>query len=141
MHSLLSSRRAVVRRPGSLCAVACALLLLVAPVAFSVDEAQREIESLLDFVAASGCEFERNGDRHSAVDAADHLRLKYNRGRRYAKTAEQFIDRLATESSWSGKPYRVYCAGNVEPSGAWLHRALREQRSTSPGEVSGSRSD
>jgi hypothetical protein len=108
-------------------------LLAAALVAVSMsvparDDSAVEIEGLLDFVAASGCDFERNGEIHSAEDAADHLRLKYRRGRRYADSAENFIDRLATGSSWSGKPYSVYCEGEAQPSGDWLHEALRAQR-------------
>lgn len=92
------------------------------------DQAATEINYLLDYVAASGCTFVRNGDAHEAADAADHLRLKYDRGERYADTAENFIDRLATESSWSGDPYTVTCGRVTEPSGEWLHRALDEYR-------------
>lgn len=102
------------------------LLALAAPVAADRDAA--EIEYLLDFVAASDCDFERNGEVHSAADAAGHLRLKYRRGARHAATAEQFIDRLASKSSWTGKQYRVTCGGVTEPSGTWLHRALQDYR-------------
>lgn len=92
------------------------------------DQADAEIQHLLGFVAASGCTFVRNGDPHDSADAADHLRLKYDRGRRYADTAEHFIDRLASASSWSGEPYTVTCGAITEPSGEWLHRALAEYR-------------
>jgi hypothetical protein len=92
------------------------------------ENADTEIHYLLDFVAASQCTFVRNGTEHSSVDAADHLRLKYSRGGRYATTAEGFIDNLATESSWSGEPYRVTCGGKTEPTSRWLHRALAGHR-------------
>jgi hypothetical protein len=91
-------------------------------------ETEQEVEYLLEFVAGSGCTFVRNGDDHDSADAADHLRLKYNRGKRYVGSAEQFIDRLATESSWSGDPYTVTCEGNTQTSAHWLHRALAEYR-------------
>jgi hypothetical protein len=91
-----------------------------------------EVEYLLEFVANSGCTFMRNGDDHESVDAADHLRLKYSRGKRYVDSAEQFIDRLATESSWSGDPYTVTCEGKTQPSAQWLHRALTQYRQTPP---------
>jgi len=95
------------------------------------DTTDREVQYLLDFVATSGCAFVRNGSEHDPEDAADHLRLKYSRGARYVNSAEQFIDRLATESSWSGKKYTVTCGGETQPSGAWLHRALDDYRQTS----------
>ena len=91
--------------------------------------AATEIEYLLEHVASSGCIFNRNNEDHDAKDAAEHLRLKYRRGKRYATSAENFIDRLASKSSWSGKPYTISCEGVTEPSGTWLHAALLEYRS------------
>ena len=90
-----------------------------------------EVEYLLEFVEQSGCDFERNGSVHDSADAADHLRLKYRRGGKYVNNADQFIDRLASESSWTGKKYTVTCDGVTEPSGEWLHRALEEHREPS----------
>jgi hypothetical protein len=110
-------------------ALAITASLLIASATSAADEtADVEIHYLLDYVAGSGCSFLRNGDTHDAVDAADHLRLKYNRGKRYADTAENFIDRLASESSWSGETYTVTCGDTTEPSGEWLHRALDDYR-------------
>ncbi len=106
-------------------------LSLLAATALGDEQTDKEIEYLLDFVAKSGCTFVRNGSAHDPADAADHLRLKYSRGSRYVNSAEQFIDRLATASSWSGKPYTVTCAGKTEPSGEWLHRALDDYRQNS----------
>jgi len=91
-----------------------------------------EIEYLLEFVASSGCSFHRNGEDHNSADAADHLRLKYRRGIKYANSAEQYIDRLASKSSWSDEPYTVTCDGQTQTSSAWLHEALREHRQDSP---------
>ncbi|MEP4146666.1 MAG: DUF5329 domain-containing protein [Halioglobus sp.] len=87
-----------------------------------------EVEYLLSYVASSGCTFHRNGSDHDAAGAADHLRLKYRRGGKYVNNAEQFIDRLATESSWTGRKYTVTCGGEQQGSGEWLHRALDDYR-------------
>ncbi|RLA47388.1 MAG: hypothetical protein DRR04_03140 [Gammaproteobacteria bacterium] len=97
-------------------------------------ETEQEVEYLLEFVADSGCTFVRNGDDHDSADAADHLRLKYSRGKRHVGSAEQFIDRLATESSWSGDPYTVTCEGKTQASAQWLHQALAgyRQRAAAP---------
>ena len=106
--------------------LACTLAL---PYTASADPAaDPEIEYLLEFVATSGCIFVRNGDDHDAADAADHLRLKLDRGKRYVNSAEQFIERLATESSWSGVPYTVTCAGKTQTSADCLYHALAEYR-------------
>lgn len=109
--------------------------LLAAPTRAADDATTAaEIGYLLDFVATSGCTFIRNGSRNDPEAAADHLRLKYSNGKRYVDSAEQFIDRLASESSWSGKPYTVECQGTIEPSQAWLNRALADYRQQ-PAEV------
>jgi NAD(P)-dependent dehydrogenase (short-subunit alcohol dehydrogenase family) len=91
-----------------------------------------EVEYLLEFVARSACTFHRNGEDYSSVDAADHLRLKYRRGKKYVNSAEQYIDRLASKSSWSDEQYTVTCDGHTQTSKAWLHEALREHRQNSP---------
>ena len=111
-------------------AILLAMALILPTHAIAATATDPEIEYLLEFVANSGCTFVRNGDDHESVDAADHLRLKYSRGKRYVDSAEQFIDRLATESSWSGDPYTVTCEGKTQPSEQWLHRALSQYRQT-----------
>ena len=80
----------------------------------AADRADAEIEQILAAVGRSGCTFVRNGTPHSAPDAEDHLRMKFRKGARYVKTAEDFIDRLASASSWTGKPYRVQCRDQPE---------------------------
>ncbi len=117
-----------------------ALSLLLAQPGFAADDATstREINYLLEFVASSGCTFIRNGDDHASPAAADHLRLKYSRGKRYVNSPEQFIDRLATESSWSGDPYMVNCQGTTQASAQWLYRALADYRQAgAPGNAPG----
>lgn len=89
---------------------------------------EAEINALLEVVAKSGCDFQRNGSLHASPDAAEHLALKYSRGRRYVETTENFIDRLATKSSWSGRSYAVICDGVETASGPWLHAQLLELR-------------
>ena len=90
--------------------------------------ADEEIRALIQAVAESGCEFNRNGSLHSAEAAAEHLELKYSRGKRYANSAEAFIDRLASKSSWSGKPYQMICDQQTQAAGDWLTATLQEMR-------------
>ena len=109
------------------------LLILLAgsvPTALADTTADEEIRALIQSVAESGCEFNRNGSLHSAEAAAEHLELKYSRGKRYANSAEAFIDRLASKSSWSGKPYQMVCDGEVHPAGNWLTSTLTRLRSS-----------
>jgi len=90
-----------------------------------------EIENLLRAIGQSECVFTRNGKQHSATEAEDHLRMKYDRTRSRIKTAEAFIDHLASKSSWTGKPYTMRCAeGEPEPSRQWLYRELSQYRQT-----------
>ena len=113
---------------GPLLFLTLLLALASGRTALADDTTEHEIDYLLAFVEKSGCIFVRNDTEHDSADAADHLRLKDRRGSRYANSAEQFIDRLASESSWSGKPYTVTCDGRTEPTGAWLHQALADYR-------------
>ena len=104
-------------------------LVALLPALAAGADAQHEIEQLIRMVAESDCTFIRNGKRYAADKAADHLRLKYRRGRKYANTAEQFIERLASKSSMSGKRYYLECDGEPRTeTGAWLARALATLR-------------
>ena len=108
-----------------------AALLLANAAADATDsaEAAAEIDRLASAVGASGCTFIRNGKRYDAGDAEAHLRMKYRRGKRYAPTAELFIERLASRSSMSKKPYYIECDGS-EPvdTASWLTERLEEFR-------------
>ena len=90
-------------------------------------KAQLEINALMVALEKSGCRFERNGSWYDAVRARGHLQEKYDYLRRHDKvdTAEQFIDRAASESSMSGKPYHVQCPGKaVMTSHDWFTAQL-----------------
>lgn len=102
-------------------------LLLTAPVlAAAMDE---EIDYLLATVRESDCTFIRNGKRYAAVDAADHLQTKRKRGKRYFESADEFIEKLASKSSMSGKPYMIQCGDADEvPSREWFSKLLAAYR-------------
>lgn len=105
-----------------------ALLLLATSSFVAADEVRDEINNLIQVVADSGCVFIRNGDEHDSANAADHLKLKLRRGKRYASSTEKFIDRLASESSWSGDPYFIVCNDVRRTANNWLHAALNDLR-------------
>lgn len=94
------------------------------------EPAAREIEHLLGHLGASGCEFYRNGKWYPSDKAREHLRKKYDYLVRkdLVASAEQFIERAGTESSQSGKPYRVRCAGREAASAVWLSEELMRYR-------------
>jgi hypothetical protein len=91
----------------------------------SETKANQEIAQLIQAVEQSGCTFQRNGKSYTAIEGADHLRLKLKRGGKYADTTEHFITRLASKSSWSGKPYQIETPGGVRSTmQAWLEAEL-----------------
>ena len=115
--------------------VSALILCLLSFAARADSEIPVEIDFLLTSVGSSACTFIRNGERHDSRAAEDHLRMKYRRGKRYASTSEEFIDRLASKSSLSRKLYYIECEGEEKiPSGDWLTERLGEYRATSKDE-------
>ena len=57
---------------------------------------------------------------------ADKRSLSEPRLRKFtpSNSAEDFIERAATQSSFSGRPYLVNCGGNERPSADWLKEEL-----------------
>lgn len=115
------------------------ILLMLSPVAAwagSLDAtAKAEIDYLFGYLENSGCDFNRNGSWYEATEASKHLHDKYEYllDKGLLDSAEQFIERAATESSMSGKAYQVRCAdGVVINSADWFGRALASYRNASP---------
>ena len=55
--------------------------------------------------------------------------MKYNRGKKYAATAEDFIDVLASKSAITGKPYTITCEDDeTEKVKKWLLKNLSHYR-------------
>lgn len=93
--------------------------------------ARADVDALLNRLQSSGCEFNRNGTWYAGAEARSHLlkKLDYLEGKDMVATAEQFIERGASSSSMSGKPYLVRCAGKAPvESAAWLKAELQQVR-------------
>lgn len=101
------------------------LLLLIGQAAWG-STVPSDIEYLLVTVANSGCQFERNGSTHDSAEASAHMRKKYDYAKRWIDNAEQFIERIGTGSSMTGKPYHVTCDGTRYASRDWLTLQLSE---------------
>jgi hypothetical protein len=100
-----------------------ALLMVSSPLCRANDA--DDIEFIINAVGTSECVFIRNGKEHSADDAEKHLRMKYRRGKKWVTSAESFIDRLASKSSFSGKPYLMRCGQQApQPAAAWMMERL-----------------
>ena len=91
----------------------------------------QEITHLIAYLENSGCQFNRNGSWHEAKNASAHINKKYRYllEKNLVSSAETFIERAASESSMSGKPYQVRCNGS-EPvaSAQWFKSELANYR-------------
>ena len=93
--------------------------------------AKIEIDALLGTLGASECRFYRNGSWYSGSEAKDHLQLKldYVVKKSGIATSEEFIEKAATKSILSGRPYVMRCPNQEEtPSAVWFTHELRRFR-------------
>lgn len=117
-----------------LVALALALAPGIAGAAPSADT-RREITQLIGSLDGSQCQFQRNGSWYGPADARSHLQRKYDYllKKDMVDTAEQFIERAASQSSMSGKAYRIRCPGQPEQtSAAWFGARLQALRQRTP---------
>ena len=108
-----------------------ALSMLAALPALAAQPAPaQEIERLIQRVGASkGVIFIRNGSEYPANDAANHLRRKLAAAKGRITTPEQFIEKLGSRSSMTGRAYRVRLPdGHEMDSATWLTDLLRDIR-------------
>lgn len=93
---------------------------------------QAKIESLISTIESlSDATFVRNGSEYNAKNAAKFLRGKWDANRKDIHTARDFIDKAATKSSTTGKPYMIRPKGAAEIScAAFLNTALKKIEST-----------
>ena len=97
-------------------------------------EESKKIEFLLVTIESSSVTFFRNGETHSGKDAANHLRMKLQRAQsswfappKEEWTALMFIDKISSESSFSGKEYYViFEDGRWMKSRTWLMMILKK---------------
>ena len=101
---------------------------------FDTKTEDAKIYFLINKVKLSKATFLRNGSEHNCVEAADHLETKMKRARRTFGffgslkpiKVETFIDKIASESSMSGKPYKIRLKnGKVVKTKDWLYKQLK----------------
>ena len=86
-----------------------------------VKDETKEIEALLKKIESSDIIFIRNGNEHSAKEAADHLRSKWEQTNGKIRTRKDFIEQLATKSSLTGELYMVQLKdGSKMKAADWL---------------------
>ena len=91
-------------------------------------EPEASIEYMLARVASSDVIFVRNGKAHTAAEAVDHMRLKYEYYEDRIRTPEDFIRWAATKSVLSGRAYKIRDENGEVPAAEWMHRLLVEYR-------------
>jgi len=92
---------------------------------------QSEINTLLQTLQTSGCQFNRNGSWYTATEARDHMnrKVEYVENHGGFKSTEDFIGVVATKSSMSGQAYQVRCSqGAAMPSAQWMAQTLKNLR-------------
>ena len=110
------------------------LAILLSSTSYAADRKdimEKEIQHLFDHLKNSDCEFNRNGKWYNAEEAVEHINNKYQYliKKGLINSTEQFIDRAASESSMSGKPYVVKCAQSKPiKSSVWFKRELTRFR-------------
>lgn len=90
-----------------------------------------EILHLFSHLENSGCQFNRNGTWYAPNEAVAHIKKKYDYllKKDLLTTTESFIEKAATESSMSGKPYEVRCEGQAAvQSSIWFNAELQKYR-------------
>jgi len=92
------------------------------------DNTDREIQHLLAYIAGAECRFIRNGKEYSPEEARKHIQKKYEYARNRIKTAEDFIQGVASKSSISGKPYKIRCKDQTMLCADWLGAELQRFR-------------
>jgi hypothetical protein len=111
------------------------LLLLALLLPFSLKAEQKpggeadKIERLIKHIEGlSGASFIRNGSDYDAKTAARFLRGKWQREEKRITTVTEFIDKVGTKSSTSGKPYLIrFKDGREIPCADYLREILAKQ--------------
>ena len=87
---------------------------------------EEKVNHLIDYLRhLSGSVFIRNGQEYSPDKAADHLLSKWNKHKKKVKTAQGFVERLATYSK-TDEPYQIRLQdGHVVKCGDLLNQELK----------------
>ena len=110
-------------------AVVFSTAVIAAPPAATI----REVDHLFAYLKSSGCKFNRNGAWSTAKEAVEHLKTKYDYllERDLVTSTESFIERGASKSSVSGKPYLVQCGDTAAAeSEEWFMAELLHYRAS-----------
>ena len=110
------------------------ILIYAVPLWAGWHEEEQKIGFLLEKVGQVDGYFLRNGEEYAPVDAVAHLKMKMENAMNswFAPdkdkwTAELFIDKIASKSSFSGKLYQIrFKSGKTVNAGEWLNERLKD---------------
>ena len=87
----------------------------------------QKIKALLSTLDNPGVVFIRNGERHDGAWGKKHLIEKWKGMKEEVKTADDFITKVATSSSQTGRPYQIEAKnGKVKDAAAWFRFHLND---------------
>jgi hypothetical protein len=91
-----------------------------------------KIQMLITYVEQlKDAKFIRNGDEHTAKEAAKFFRKKLDRKEKEVKTARDFIAKCASVSTTSGKPYEIkFANGKILTTAEALTKELERIEKT-----------
>ena len=103
------------------------LLFITLPLAPAAEEnPDAKINSLISHVESlTDATFIRNGKEYTSSNAARFLRGKWDANKKDVRTPEDFIAKVATKSSTTGKPYLIrFKDGKETPCADYLRSRL-----------------
>lgn len=104
------------------------VILLVADNCIALDQQDAEIQHLMEFISTTDCTIIRNGKEYDGLQAHNHIAGKYERVKQRIKTAEDFIFKIASRSSLSGRNYMIRCLDEELDCERWLLNELMAYR-------------
>jgi len=102
--------------------------------AYDVKLEEQKINFLIKQIESSSAIFERNGEKHSAKKAVSHIKFKMVRAKGFFSffsspkiTAKNFIEKIASKSSTTGKPYFIILKnGTRYKMEDWLNKEIKK---------------
>jgi hypothetical protein len=89
-----------------------------------------KIQGLIDHIGGmANAKFYRNGSEYDAKSAAKFLKAKWDKRKKEIHSAEEFIAKVATKSSTTGKPYLIKLEdGKQVECGPYLSGRLKKEK-------------
>ena len=93
----------------------------------SLTEKQKIEALILSVENLKDAKFYRNGTTYNAKEAADHLRMKWEKAGSRVKTANDFIEKVASKSYLSGSEYKIiYSNGKEVKTSVFFYAELKK---------------